>query len=158
MAPKQAGTFRVERSTSIDAPAERIFEFVNDLHTWTEWSPWEGIDPDLQRTYDGPLTGVGSSYAWQGNRKVGAGRMEITGADHPTGIDLRIDFIKPFRSTNQTHFELRPTDAGPIRVTWSMTGPTTLVTKLMGLFKSMDKMIGPDFEKGLAQLKVVAER
>jgi len=159
MARTKGDTFRVERSTTIDAPAERIFEWLNDFRRWTEWSPWEDVDPDLRRSYDGPQTGVGSGYAWQGNRKAGSGRMEITGADHPRGIDLRIDFLKPFRSTNQVHFELAPTAAeGPTRVTWSMTGPKTLGTKLMGLFSSMDKMIGPDFEKGLGRLKAVAER
>ena len=152
-----AKTFQVERSIEIAAPAARVYEAIVDFHRWTEWSPWEGVDPNLQRTYIGPEAGLGAAYEWAGNRKAGSGRMEIVGTDAPTRIDIQLDFLKPFKSHSQTRFTIAP-DGDTTKVTWRMTGPKTFATKVMGIFTSMDKVVGGDFEKGLTQLKATAEQ
>jgi uncharacterized protein YndB with AHSA1/START domain len=149
-------TFTVERSATIEASPERIYEQLANFHNWTNWSPWEEVDPALRRTYSGPDARVGAAYRWSGNRKAGTGRMEITEVDEPTRVQLDLFFEKPFKAHNLTVFSITPEGSGS-RVTWTMTGPTTLMTKLMGLFSSMDKMIGPDFEKGLTKLKATTE-
>ena len=150
-------SFTVERSITIAAPAQRVYPEIVDFHRWTEWSPWERLDPNLQRAYSGPDVGVGATYEWSGTRKVGAGRMEIVDAAEPSTIGIKLDFLKPFKSHSQTRFTLAP-GAGTTTVTWAMKGPKTFATKLMGIFTSMDKVVGGDFEKGLEQLKAVAER
>jgi len=150
-------TFTVERSTTIDAPPKRVYEQIVDFHNWPSWSPWEGMDPQMQRTYSGAEAGKGSKYAWSGNRKVGQGSMEITDTAEPSHVDIDLIFEKPFKSHNTTVFSIDREGSGS-RVTWSMTGENTVATKLMGMFKSMDKMVGPDFEKGLARLKTATER
>jgi len=150
-------SFRIERSAHIQAPPEKVFAPIDDFHRWTAWSPWENIDPALKRTYSGPDAGVGATYEWSGTRKVGAGRMEIVDTAEPSTIDIQLDFLKPFKSQSQTRFTLTP-GAGTTTVTWAMKGPKTFATKLMGIFTSMDKVVGGDFEKGLEQLKAVAER
>ncbi|NND13959.1 MAG: SRPBCC family protein [Acidimicrobiia bacterium] len=150
-------TFTVERSEKIDAPAERVFSQMIDFRNWAAWSPWDALDPGMEKTFSGSESGVGAKYAWTGNRKVGEGRMEITGASEPSQIEVALDFLKPFKSSNTTTFTLEP-QGDSTNVTWSMTGPMTLMTKIMGIFKSMDKMVGPDFEKGLKNLKAVAEK
>lgn len=149
--------YTVERSTTIDAPPARIYAQVANFHRWRAWSPWEGLDPDLRRTYTGPDTGSGATYTWAGNRKAGEGRMEITEASEPTRVSIDLQFLKPFKARNETVFDIRPEGSGA-RVTWAMTGRRTLVTKIMGVFKSMDAMVGPDFERGLASLKATVER
>jgi uncharacterized protein YndB with AHSA1/START domain len=149
-------TYTVERSTRIEAPPERIYEQLADFHNWPNWSPWEGLDPDMKRTYSGAEAGTGAVYAWSGNRKAGQGQMRMTSADEPSTVRVDLAFEKPFKSRSETAFSVEPDGTGS-RVTWSMTGEQTLMTKAMGIFKSMDKMIGPDFEKGLAQLKAVTE-
>jgi uncharacterized protein YndB with AHSA1/START domain len=151
-----AGTYTVERSTVVQALPERVYELVQDFHQWPAWSPWEDLDPDMQRTYGGPPSGVGSSYAWSGNRKAGSGRMEITRADPPRRVEIALRFDKPFKSSNATSFALTP-GGGGTEVTWTMVGPLTWMLRLMGLFTSMDKMVGKDFDKGLARLKTAAE-
>lgn len=147
--------FEVIRSTSIDAPPERIHPLLDDFRAWQQWSPWEGLDPDLQRTYTGPERGVGSHYAWSGNKKAGEGTMEIIeSTPHAVAVDLR--FLKPFEATNITRFDLTPTGE-TTEVVWTMSGQRGAVMGLMGtLF--FDKAIGKDFDKGLAQLKAAAER
>jgi hypothetical protein len=150
-------TFRVERSIAIVAPADRIYAEIVDFHRWTGWSPWEGIDPNLQRRYGGPESGVGATYEWEGSRKVGKGRMEIVNVTAPSAVAIKLDFLKPFKAHNQAHFTLAES-AGTTNVTWAMTGPKTLGTRIMSIFTSMDKLVGRDFEKGLARLKAVAER
>lgn len=150
-------TYEVQRSVSIDAPADSIYPLLADFRQWQGWSPWEGLDPDLQRTYGGAESGTGATYAWAGNRKAGEGRMEITDSAAGERVVIALDFLKPFKSSSTTRFELSGT-GGATTVTWTMTGPKTLMTKIMGIFKSMDAMIGPDFEKGLTQLKGSAER
>ena len=148
--------YTVERSATMDAPPERVYAEVADFHNWTKWSPWEGLDPQMERSYSGPESGVGAVYAWSGNRKAGQGRMEIADAAAPSRVHIDLSFEKPWKSRNDTVFTIEPLPTGS-RVTWTMTGEKTLMTKVLGLFTSMDKMIGPDFEKGLAQLKAVAE-
>ena len=149
-------TFEVERSIVISAPAEQVYESLVDFHRWVPWSPWEGLDPNIERTYSGPDSGVGATYEWEGSRKVGKGRMEITDAEAPTRIGIKLDFIKPFKAHNTTRFTLSA-DGSDTNLTWTMTGPKTLMSKVMGIFMSMDKLVGRDFEKGLAQLKAIAE-
>ena len=144
-------TYTVERSATIDAPPEAVYAAIVDFRNWPNWSPWEDLDPDLQRTYSGEDAGLGSVYEWKGNRKAGAGRMEITETEEPSRIRIALDFIKPFTSSNVTTFYLTPADGGT-EVTWTMVGPKTLMTRIMGIFKSMDSFVGKDFEKGLAQL------
>lgn len=151
-----AGTYTVTRTRTIEAPPEAVWARVVDLHRWEAWSPWEGMDPDQQGTYTGAASGVGQHYAWSGNRKVGQGSMEIVEADEPRRLVIDLQFVKPFRSSNTTTLELRPEDRGTY-VTWSMTGPLTLMTRVMGVVRSMDKLLGPDFEKGLTALKSVSE-
>lgn len=153
MAPS---TYTVERSTTIAAPPAVVYEQIADFRRWTGWSPWEGLDPAMTRTYSGANSGTGAVYAWSGNRKAGAGRMEIRRATVPSLVDVDLAFEKPFRSRNDTVFTIRPEGTGS-RVTWSMTGPMSLGTRVMSLLKPMDKLIGPDFEKGLARLKMSAE-
>ena len=150
-------TYSVERSLTIDAPAASIYDQIVNFHHWTGWSPWEGVDPDLQRTYSGSESGTGAVYAWSGNRKAGQGRMEITGTTEPSRVQIDLAFEKPFRSRSDTVFTIQPEGSGS-RVTWLMTGRKTFMTRLMGIFTSMDKLIGPDFEKGLADLKSTAEK
>jgi len=149
-------TYTVERSTTIDAPPARVYSQVADFHNWTRWSPWEGIDPDLERTYSGAESGTGAVYRWSGNRRAGRGRMQITDAAEPSKVQIDLVFEKPWKARNDTVFTIRPEGSGS-RVTWSMTGKKTLMTKAMGLVKSMDAFLGPDFESGLAKLKVTAE-
>lgn len=148
--------FHIERSATIRAPSATIFPHINDFHRWTAWSPWERIDPALQRVFDGPPSGVGARYRWVGNNKVGAGSMRITESTPDRRIGVALEFIKPFKASNSATFTLVP-DAGGTRVTWAMDGENTVVSKLTGLFMSMDRMIGGEFEKGLASLKNVAE-
>ncbi len=150
-------TFTVERSTTINAPAQRIYNEIVDFHRWTGWSPWEVLDPNMERTYSGAESGTGAVYNWSGNRKAGTGRMEITEVADPSKVQVALDFLKPFKSSNVTTFGLSE-EGDATRLTWTMTGPNTLSTKLMGLFKSMDKLVGPDFEKGLERLKSLAEQ
>lgn len=149
------GEFRVQRSARINAAPDRILPHLNDFHRWESWSPWEHLDPNLQRTYSGAGSGTGAVYAWQGNKKVGEGRMEITDAS-PTALTIKLDFLKPFKANNITEFVLEP-KAGGTEVTWSMHGPSPFISKMMGVVMNMDTMIGKDFEKGLAGLKTVSE-
>lgn len=149
--------YTVERTTTIDAPAEKVYAQIVDFHNWRTWSPWDDLDPDMQRTYSGADSGVGAGYAWSGNRKAGEGNMKITEATEPSAVQIALEFVKPFKSSSTTAFNLKP-QGQTTDVTWTMTGPKTLMTRVMGVFKSMDKMVGPDFEKGLKQLKVATEQ
>lgn len=151
-----ADTFRIERSTLVDAPPEAVFPFVNDFHKWADWSPFEKMDTELKKTFTGSDAGLGATYAWDG-KKSGAGRMEIKTADAPGRIVIQLDFSKPFTAHNTAEFTFERQGKGT-KVTWAMTGPQTLMSKVMGLFFSMEKMVGPQFEEGLAALKGLAER
>lgn len=154
-----ADNYVVERRTTIDATPGDLFDRVGNLQGWDDWSPWAEMDPDMDKTYTGESGTVGSSYSWTGNRKVGEGSMTITDItdDEQVIIDLR--FLKPFKSQSVTEMHLKPAASGDgTEVTWRMTGEMTFMTKVMGLIgKNMDKMVGPDFEKGLAKLKRLAE-
>jgi uncharacterized protein YndB with AHSA1/START domain len=153
---KDGDTYTVERSTTVAADPQRVYDQLIDFHKWMNWSPWEDLDPTQQRTYSGADSGPGAMYAWSGNRKVGRGSMEILDATPTSDVRVAVNFEKPFKSENVTEFALRPEGSGT-HVTWTMTGAQSTVTKLMGVFSSMDKMIGKDFEKGLARLKAVVE-
>lgn len=148
--------FRVTRSTAISATPQAIFAQVNDLHQWQGWSPWEKIDPALKRTYEGPPDGTGASYSWVGNNKVGEGRMTITESRPHELVRFRLDFLKPFKGTNTAEFTFEPEGAQTV-VTWSMTGKYNFIVKAVGLFLNCEKMMGGEFEKGLANLKSLAE-
>jgi uncharacterized protein YndB with AHSA1/START domain len=149
--------FRIERSTSIKASPEKIFALINDLHKWVLWSPWENIDPALKRAYSGAESGKGAAYEWEGNSKVGSGSMEILETVPTSRITIKLDFIKPFEGHNIAEFKIeRAGDS--TTVTWAMFGPSPYLSKVMGLVFSMDKMIGSQFETGLANLKAITEK
>jgi len=148
--------FEVVRSTTIAAPRERVHGLIDDFHAWRAWSPWEDVDPALRREYSGPESGVGARYAWEGNRKAGKGDMEIVGSA-PERVDVRLTFEKPWKATNAVTFALEPAGDGATRVDWRMSGTTSGVAALFGRIVSMDRMVGKDFEKGLARLKATAE-
>ena len=156
LAARKPATFRIVRSIRIAAPPQRIFDLIEDFKAWSAWSPWEGKDPDLKRTYAGAPRGRGAVYAWEGNRNVGQGRMEIVDAPAPSRVTIRLDFLKPFKAHNTTEFTLAP-QGDATEVTWAMTGPNVFMGKVMGVFVDMDRMIGRDFEQGLANLKAAAE-
>ncbi|GAA4691593.1 SRPBCC family protein [Nocardioides conyzicola] len=149
------GSYEVARTTTIAVDPTRVHALVDDFHEWPAWSPWEDLDPDLQRTYTGPDSGVGAHYAWQGNRKAGQGTMEITGST-PERIDVDLVFMKPFDSASKVTFELVPTDSGT-QVTWRMRGEQKGLWGVLGKVVSMDRLVGKDFDKGLARLKAVLE-
>lgn len=156
IAASKPDTFVVERMTTINASPEKIAPLINDFHNWDQWSPWAKLDPGMKVTYSGAPSGVGAVYEWQGNSKVGSGRMQIVSVT-PTRTTIRLDFLKPFASHNTANFLIEPEGTGT-RVTWVMDGPMTFFPgKLMSVFTSMDKIIGPDFDKGLAGIKAAAE-
>jgi uncharacterized protein YndB with AHSA1/START domain len=150
-------TFRIQRAMSIKAPPEKIFALINDFRRWAAWSPWEKMDPAVQRTYSGAPSGQGAVYAWEGNSKVGAGRMEIIDAPPPSRVAIKLDFMRPFEAHNVAEFTLEPKGEATT-VTWAMQGPNLFVGKVMSVFVDMDRMVGKDFETGLANLKAAAEQ
>jgi hypothetical protein len=149
------GDFAVSRRTTVIADPARVHGRVNDFHAWTAWSPWEDLDPRVVRESAGPDAGVGARYAWSGNRRAGQGSMEITSST-PDAIGIRLQFLKPFRSTNEVTFTLTPAVDGT-EVVWLMSGRRTGLWGLLGRLFPMDRLIGKDFEKGLTRLKAVAE-
>ncbi len=150
-------SFRVERTTTIKAPPEKIYALIDDFHRWDAWSPWEKLDPAMKKTFSGAASGKGAAYAWQGDNKVGEGRMEIADSTPSSKVVIKLDFIKPFEGHDITEFSLEP-KGDTTNVSWVMSGPVPYFAKVMGIFASMDSMIGKDFEKGLANLKAVAEK
>jgi len=154
-------TFRIERAIRIGAPIVQVAELIDDFREWQKWSPWEHIDPTLQRKFSGAEAGVGAVYEWTGTGKAGAGRMEIiemrTGSEGGL-ITIKLDFLKPFKASNTAEFLMVPTDHAGTNLTWSMFGPSPFVSKLMGVFMDFDKMVGKDFEAGLVALKRNAEQ
>jgi carbon monoxide dehydrogenase subunit G len=156
MAAARPDTFRVERSIRVSAPPEKIFHYVNDFHQWGVWSPYEKLDPSMKRTYGGAAAGKGAVYEWDGNSKAGQGRMQIIDSSEPARIVIELEFIKPITGHNRATFDFQPAGSGT-RVTWSMDGPSPYIAKLMGLFFNMDRLIGADFETGLANLAAVSE-
>ena len=157
LASTKPDTFSVQRSTTIQARPDKIYPLVADFHRWAEWSPWEALDPAMKRSHSGPPSGPGAVYTWDGNKDVGAGRMEVLAAQVPAKVTIKLDFIRPFEGHNSTDFSFVPQGDATL-VSWVMTGPTPFVSKLMQVFVSMDKLIGKDFEAGLAKLKAVAEK
>ena len=156
IAATRPDTFHIERSATIKAPPARIAALIDDFHAWTQWSPWEKRDPNLKRTYGATAKGKGATYAWEGNKNVGSGSMEILEAS-PHKVLVKLDFLKPFAAHNTAEFTLVPA-GDATNVTWAMYGPSPFVSKLMGVFMNFDTMIGKDFEAGLASLKAAAEK
>lgn len=150
-------SFRVQRTASIKAPPEKIYALVTDLRGWKEWSPYEKKDPAMQRTLSGAASGKGAIYEWSGNKDVGKGRMEITDTTPPSKVLIKLDFLEPFEGHNTAEFSMAG-KGDTTDVTWAIHGPSPFMTKLVSVFMDMDKMIGADFEVGLANLKAVAER
>jgi uncharacterized protein YndB with AHSA1/START domain len=150
-------TFRVQRATSIKAPPDKIFPLINDFHKWDAWSPWEKMDPAMKRTHSGAEKGKGAVYEWEGNNKVGKGRMEIVESSPPSKVVTKLDFLKPFEAHNTAEFTLQP-QGDSTNVMWVMYGPAPYISKVMQVFVSMDSMVGKDFETGLANLKAIAEK
>lgn len=149
--------FRVERSATMRAPAQAAFAQVNDFQNWRAWSPWEKLDPALKRSYEGPASGTGAAYSWQGNKDVGEGRMTITESRPGELVRIRLEFYKPFAATNTAEFRFEP-QGDSAAVTWSMTGQNNFFAKAIGLFVNMDRMVGGMFEQGLAQMKALVEK
>jgi uncharacterized protein YndB with AHSA1/START domain len=149
--------FRVERAASIKAPPEKVFAILNDFQKWGAWSPWEKKDPAMKRTFGATTSGKGASYAWEGNKDVGKGSMEIAESSPPNRLTIKLDFIEPFEGHNIVDFALEPR-GDSTNVTWAIHGPMPYISKVISLFCSMDAMIGKDFEAGLASLKALAEK
>jgi uncharacterized protein YndB with AHSA1/START domain len=147
--------FRIERSTTVAAPAEMVFAQIDDLHRWGDWNPFEKQDANMKKTYEGAPSGVGSAYHYVSDR-VGEGRMTVTEVQPPERVVVKAEFIKPLAATNRIDFTLTPTEGG-VSVTWAMSGNNNFLGKAIGLFVSMDRMVGTEFEKGLADLKRLSE-
>lgn len=148
--------FRVERSTTVAAPASAIYPQIANFRAWEAWSPWEKLDPAMKREFGGADGEVGSTYSWSGNSDVGSGKMTLVEAVAPSKVGIRLEFVEPFASTSSAVFALAPEGDGT-RVTWTMDGEHNFMSKAMCVFMDMDKMVGGDFEKGLASLKTVGE-
>jgi len=157
LAATKPDTFSVRRETSVKAPPERIFPLINDFHQWGTWSPYENKDPAMKRTYSGAASGKGAVYAWDGNKNVGSGRMEILEASIPSKIVIKLDFFTPFEGHNTAEFTMLP-QGDVTSLTWLMHGPATLMSRVMQVFMNLDKMVGKDFEAGLANLKKHTEK
>lgn len=153
----QPGEFRVSRSATMAAPPSAPFEQVNDFHKWKDWSPWDQLDPNMKRTFDGPPAGKGAMYAWAGDDKVGEGKMTILESVPGEKVVIKLEFIKPFPSESITEFAFKPESGGTV-VTWTMSGKNNFLSKAFTMFMNMDAMIGPDFEKGLASIKAIVEK
>jgi hypothetical protein len=157
IAATKPNTLRVQRALSIKAPADRIFPLINDFQRWKTWSPYENKDPAMKRTYGGADSGKGAVYAWDGDKNVGSGRMEILEASAPSKIVIKLDFFTPFEGHNTAEFTMLPQGDGTL-VNWVMHGPANFMSKLIQVFMNLDNMIGKDFETGLANLKTLTEK
>jgi hypothetical protein len=157
LAATKPNTFSVQRATLVGAPAEKIFPLINDFHQWGSWSPYEHKDPAMKRTYGGAASGKGAVYAWDGNKNVGSGRMEILDASAPAKIVIKLDFFTPFEGHNTAEFTMLP-QGGATNLTWLMHGPAPFMAKIMHVFMNIDRMVGKDFEIGLANLKRLTEK
>ncbi len=156
LAAAKPDTFSVRRATMVKAPPEKIFPLISDFHRWGTWSPYEKKDPAMKRTYSGAASGKGAVYAWDGNGNVGSGRMEILDASVPTKILIKLDFFTPFEGHNTAEFTMLP-QGDATSLTWLMHGPTPFMAKIMHVFINIDRMVGKDFEIGLASLKKLTE-
>jgi uncharacterized protein YndB with AHSA1/START domain len=157
VAATRPDTLKVQRSISIKAAPEKIFALINDFRAWPQWSPYETKDPNMQRTLSGADSGKGAVYEWNGDRNVGQGRMEIIDTAAPGKIAIKLDFIKPIEGHNIATFTM-VANGDATEVTWTMEGPSPFIGKLMGVVINLDKMIGNDFESGLANLKRLTEQ
>ena len=157
LAATKPDVFRVQRAASIKAPPEKVFALINDFKRWEAWSPWEKKDPAMKRSFGAATAGKGASYAWEGNKDVGQGSMEITNSVPSSAIGLKLDFLKPFEAHNTVDFVLAP-KGDLTEVTWTMAGPTPYLGKIIHVFVDMDSVVGKDFEAGLANLKAIAEK
>jgi uncharacterized protein YndB with AHSA1/START domain len=152
----QPAEFRIARTTVISAPPPAVFAQVNDFHRWEAWSPWAKLDPAMTQRYEGAPAGAGAIYSWAGNGQVGEGRMTMTESRPNDLIRVKLEFVKPFSATNTAEFTFKP-EGDRTAVTWSMTGENNFVGKAIGLLMNMDRMVGAQFEQGLAQMKSVVE-
>lgn len=152
----QPSSFRIERSAKVTAPPAAVFEHVNDFRKWNAWSPWDKLDPNMERKFDGPEAGEGAVYSWAGNSDVGEGKMTIVESKPAELVLINLEFIKPMEATNESRFDFKPEDDGTL-VTWSMKGENNFIGKAFCLVMDMDKMVGDKFEEGLASLKKVSE-
>ena len=152
----QPAEYRVTRSASVQAPAPIVFGLINDFHKWEDWSPWAKLDPNVKNTFSGAATGTGAVFAWEGNNDVGAGQMKITESRPSELIRMDLEFIKPFASSCLTEFAFKP-EGNKTAITWTMSGKNNFIAKAFCMFMNMDKMIGADFEKGLASIKTLSE-
>jgi hypothetical protein len=152
----QPSAFRVTRQATITAAPDAVFAYVNDLHNWDAWSPWAKLDPEMKKSYEGASSGEGAIYAWNGNKEVGEGRTTIIESRPSELIHIKLEFLRPFACRNDVEFTFEPQDDGTL-VTWKMWGENNFIAKAVHLFMDMDKMVGGDFEKGLANLKSVVE-
>lgn len=157
LAASKPGDFRITREAAINAPPAKVFALINDFHEWSKWSPWEKMDPAMQRTHSGAQSGKGAAYAWSGNKKVGRGRMEIIESTPPSRLGMDIEFMEPFQAKNKVEFTLTPAGGGT-KLSWTMSGIRPFMLKLMGLFMNFDQMVGKDFEAGLRAIKEEAEK
>src|SRR5438094_9415225 len=152
----QPSEFGVVRSATISAPAPALFAQVNDFHKWEAWNPWGKLDPTMKQAYEGAPAGTGAIYTWSGNNEVGEGRMTLTESRPSDLIRIKLEFFKPFAGTNIAEFTFKP-EGNQTAVTWSMAGKNNFMAKAIHLFMNMDKMIGGQFETGLAQMKLIVE-
>ncbi|WP_291863503.1 SRPBCC family protein [Bradyrhizobium sp.] len=157
LAATKPNTFSVQRAALVNAPPEKIFPLINDFHKWANWSPYEHKDPAMKRTYSGAARGKGAIYAWEGDKNVGKGRMEILEASAPSKVVIKLDFFTPFEAHNTAEFTMLPQEDAT-RVAWRMHGPASFMARIMHVFINIDKMVGKDFEVGLASLKRLAEK
>jgi uncharacterized protein YndB with AHSA1/START domain len=157
LAATKPDTFSVQRSATIKAPPEKIYPLIYDFNQWKGWSPWENRDPAMKRTYSGAAAGEGAVYAWDGDKNVGSGRMEILDASAPSKIVIKLDFLTPFEAHNTAEFTMLP-QGDATNLTWLMHGPAPFISKLMHVFMNIDRMVGKDFEAGLANLKRLTEK
>lgn len=156
VAATKSDDFTVQRSIDVDAAPDHVFTYLNDFHQFTAWSPWQRMDPNMQTTFEGPATGTGASYSWRGNDQVGEGRMTITNSRANELVVVNLEFLKPWEATNQVEWRVAA-NGDNSRVTWVMTGKQAFMMKVFTLFMDMDAVVGADFERGLANLKQLAE-
>src|SRR5512139_90330 len=156
-AAMQPADFRIQRSATVKAPPERIYPHIASLKAWGPWSPWEKKDPAMKRTFSGPDSGVGAAYGWEGDKNVGTGKMTILEATPSHKVVIKLEFLKPFEATNTAEFTLQPV-GDSTAIVWAMYGKNNFLSKLVCVFMNMEKMVGPDFESGLAGLKALAEK
>jgi uncharacterized protein YndB with AHSA1/START domain len=153
----QPNRFVVTRSAIVDAPPQEVFPQIEELRNWPAWSPWAKLDPAAVNTYEGPA-GAGAVFTWSGDKKVGAGRMTIVDSRPFESVDIKLDMTKPFRASNDVSFRLSPEESGRTKVTWTMSGPNTLISKALGRVMNFDKMLGARFEAGLASLNALVTK